>query len=136
MGRDVFDTTEVIPVGSDLSGNELIKSPPHKLTLNLDYAWQLKSGELKFVTSYVYTDEQWSSIFNRGNTQVPSFRRTDFRLTYRNNDRDLRVSAYIRNAFDEDIIESISRTSHYFNQQRTASLQPPRTVGIEIEYGF
>lgn len=136
MGRDVFDTTEPDPVGSDLSGNELIKSPPHKFTINGHYIWNLENAELGFVASFVYMDEQYSSIFNRGNTQVPSFERTDIRVNYRSNNHDLRVSLYARNVFDEEIIESISRSSHYFNQQRSASIQAPRTVGIEVNFGF
>ncbi|MBO6703926.1 MAG: TonB-dependent receptor [Pseudomonadales bacterium] len=136
MGFDVVDTTEFAPVASDLSGNELIKSPEHKFTLNLDYRWSMFEGEMIFVTSYVYTDEQYSSIFNRESTQVPDFERTDFRLTYRANDRDLRISAYVRNAFDEEIIESMTRSSWYFNQQLSASIQPPRTYGIEVQFGI
>jgi iron complex outermembrane receptor protein len=136
MGYDVFDMTEPVPVGSDLSGNDLIKAPPHKFTANGHYTWDMGGSELGMVVSWIYTDEQYSSIFNRENTTVPSTKRTDFRLTYRRYNMDLRVSAYIRNAFDEDIIESISRSSHYFNQQRTVSLQSGKSVGIEINYGF
>lgn len=136
MGLEVFDTTERIPTGSDLSGNELVKAPEYKLTINADYRWQLASGELRLVASYVYQDEQWSSIFNRDDTQVPSFERTDFRLTYRNNGDNLRVSAYVRNAFDEEIIENKNRSAYLFNQQQTASIQPPRTIGIEVDFSF
>jgi len=136
MGKEVFDTTEPVPVGSDLSGNELIKSPPHKFTVNGHYTWYVDNAELGFVTSYVFTDNQYSSIFNRANTEVPSFSRTDFRLNYNRLDSDLRISLYVRNAFDEDIIESIKRSSHFFNQQLKASIQPPRTVGVEVNFAF
>lgn len=136
MGFDVFDMTDPNPVGSDLSGNELIKAPPHKFTFNGHYIWDLGGSELGFVASYVFTDDQYSSVFNRNDTQAPSFNRVDFRLNYRRHDSDLRVSVYVRNAFDEEIIESIGRTSWYFNQTRSASIQPPRTYGIEINFGF
>ncbi|MBQ74718.1 MAG: hypothetical protein CMQ20_06800 [Gammaproteobacteria bacterium] len=136
MGREIRDTTEPVPVDSDLSGNELIKAPPHKYTINGHYTWDLGGSELGFVASYIYTDEQWSSVFNRANTEVPSFERVDFRLNYYSKARDLRVSAYVRNAFDEDIIEAFERTSWYFNQQQRASIQAPRTFGIEVNYGF
>jgi iron complex outermembrane receptor protein len=136
MGYEVFDMTEQNPVGSDLSGNYLIKSPPHKFTANGHYTWDLGGSELGLVVSWIYTDAQYSSIFNREDTQAPSFKRADMRLTYRRYDTDLRVSAYVRNMFDEDIIESIDRSSYYFNQQLTASVQPPKTIGIEINYGF
>ncbi len=136
MGVPVIDTTDPAPVPSDLSGNELIKSPEHKFTVNLDYRWEALGGEMIFVTSYVYTDEQFSTIFNNDNTMVPDSERTDFRLTYRANERDLRISAYVRNAFDEEIIESLERRSWYFNQQLTASIQAPRTYGIEVQFGI
>ena len=136
MGKEVFDTTEPLPVGSDLSGNELIKAPPHKFTINGHYTWYLSNAELGFVASHVFTDNQNSSIFNRANTEVPSFNRTDFRLNYNRLDNDVRVSLYVRNAFDEDIIESIRRSSHFFNQQRKASIQPPRTFGVEVNFAF
>ncbi len=136
MGIMVTDTTDPNPVPSDLHGNELIKSPPHKFTVNGHYTWNLDLGELGLVASYVFTDDQWSSIFNRDNTMVPSFERWDFRATYRNPSNDLRISAYVRNAFDEEISESIARSSYYFNQQLTVSPQPPRTYGIEVNYEF
>jgi iron complex outermembrane receptor protein len=136
MGQPVFDSTAQLPELTDLAGNELIQSPKHQFSLIADYSWQLASGELKFVTAYVYKDEQWSSIFNRADTQVDAYERTDFRLTYNANDHDLRVTAYVQNAFDEDIIESKTRSSFYYNNQLDASIQPPRIYGVEVNYGF
>ncbi len=136
MGQPVFDSTAAIPVLSDLAGNELIQSPEHQISLIGDYTWQLAEGDLSLVASWVYKSDQWSSIFNRGDTLVDSFDRTDFRLTYRSNEYNLRVTAYIRNAFDEDIIENKTRSSAYYNNQLTASIQPPRIGGIELQWGF
>ena len=136
MGSEVFDSTAQFPVLSDLAGNELIGAPKHQYSLIGDYTWNLSSGSLKLVASYFYRDEQWSSIFNREDTQVPSFERSDLRLTYRNNADSLRVSAYVRNVFDEDIYENITRDSFYENNQLSASVQPPRISGIEVNYSF
>ncbi|BFM17987.1 TonB-dependent receptor [Maricurvus nonylphenolicus] len=136
MGFDVEDETDPAYVANDLSGNDLIKSPPHKFTLMADYTWALSTGDLKLVTAYVYTDSQYSTIFNDKATEIDSSERTDVRLTYLNNQHDLRVSAYVTNVFDEEIIESLSRSSSYTNNQLTASIQPPRMFGVEINYGF
>ena len=136
MGIEVIDSTEQFPEPSDLAGNELILSPEHQFSLIGDYTWQFNSGALNFVASYIYTDEQWSSIFNRPDTQLDSSSRVDFRLNWFSNKRDLRVTGYIRNAFDEDISEYRERLSWYFNHQIRATYQPPRVIGIEVNYGF
>jgi iron complex outermembrane receptor protein len=136
MGYDVTDETEINPVASDLSGNELIKAPPHKFTFNGHYTWDITAGEIGFVATYIYTDDQWSDIFNREDTVAPAFERVDFRLTYRNPANTLRVSGYVRNAFDEEIFESKTRSGWYFNHQVSASIQPPRTYGVELNYEF
>ena len=136
MGQPVFDSTAAVRVSTTLAGNGLIQSPEHQLSFIADYTWRLATGDLKFVTSYVYKDEQWSSIFNRQDTRVDPHDRTDIRLSYIARDYDLRVTAYVQNIFDEDIIESKTRKSAYYNNQLDASIQPPRIYGIEINYGF
>ena len=136
MGQLIIDSTEEFPVPSDISGNELVQSPENQFSLVADYTWQMSPGDLKFVVSYVYKDNQFSSIFNREDTQVDSFDRTDFRLSYLSNAYDLRVTAYVRNAFDEEIIESQTRSSYYTNNQLSASIQPPRIIGLEVNFGF
>lgn len=136
MGFDVGDETDPSYVANDLSGNELIKSPPHKFTLMADYTWGLSSGDLKLVTSYVYTDSQYSTIFNDKATEVDSSERTDIRLTYFDNQHDLRISAFVTNVFDEELIESVERSSVAENNQLTVATQPPRMFGVELNYGF
>ncbi len=136
MGQEVFDSTEAIPEFSDLAGNELIQSPEHHFSLIGDYTWSLEPGDIKFVVSYAYKDKQWSSIFNREDTQVESFDRTDLRLNFLSSKYDLRVTAYVQNVFDEDIIESKTRSSAYTNNQISASIQPPRICGLQVNYGF
>ncbi|MFT5691439.1 MAG: iron complex outermembrane receptor protein [Oceanicoccus sp.] len=137
MGVPVIDTTDSMPEASLLKGNELLKAPPHKFTLNTQYTWYLNNNaSIGAVASYVYVDSQWSTIFNIDELEVPSTNRVDFRVTYRGPEDKLRVSAFVRNATDEDIIESISRSSPYFNNARSASTQPPRWSGIEVNYRF
>ena len=137
MGVPVVDTTAPLPVASLLEGNELLKAPPHKFTVNSQYTWYMDNdSSIAAVVSYIYVDQQWSTIFNTDELQVPSSNRVDLRLTYRGMDDKLRISAFMRNATDEDIYESISRTSAYFNNTRTASIQPPRVSGIEVNYQF
>jgi len=137
MGVAVVDTTDPMPVASMLEGNELLKTPPHKFTLNSQYTWYMGSdATIAAVVSYVYVDDQWSTIFNVDELEAPSSNRVDLRLSYRGPDNKLRVSAFIRNAIDEDVYESISRTGPYFNNTRSASIQPPRWSGIEVNYEF
>lgn len=136
MGQLIIDATGQFPLPQDISGNELVQSPEHQFSFIAGYTWQLPSGDLKLAGVYIYKSDQYSSIFNREDTQVDSFDRTDFRLSYLANELDLRVTAYVQNAFDEDIIESQTRSSYYYNNQLSASIQPPRIYGIEVNYGF
>ena len=136
MGQMIIDSTEALPLPQDVSGNSLVQSPEHQFSFVADYSWQLPTGDLILAGVYSYKDDQYSSIFNRASTQVDSYDRTDFRLTYRDNRHDLRVTAYVQNAFDEEIIETITRSSAYYNNQLSASIQPPRIYGVEVNYGF
>jgi iron complex outermembrane recepter protein len=148
-GSGAIDSTDICSVvtlagcapeemtGSQLSGNSLLLAPQNKFTANGVYTWYFNSGdEFSLAVSYVYQSEQFSEIFNRLDTQVPGWQNVDLRVNFRRPDSGLRITGYIRNALDEDIIESISRTGWYFNNTRNASLRPPRTVGVEVNIEF
>jgi iron complex outermembrane receptor protein len=122
--------------GSQLSGNRLLLAPENKFTANIMYDWYLSQGELTFALSYVNQSEAFSSIFNRPDTKIPAWETVDLRLTYRGADNGLRVSGYIRNATDEWVFESVSRSGWYFNNTRGGSLRPPRVVGLEVNCEF
>lgn len=137
MGMLVQDDTAANPIPSDLSGNELVKSPPHKVTLNGRYVWPLENGhEISLVATYNYLAEQQSTIFNADQIEIPSWNRVDLRLNYYLASPDMRVTAYVRNAGDEEIFDNLSRNEAALNNQVFGSLQAPRVWGLEVEINF
>lgn len=137
MGQNIIDTTDADTTPQDVSGNNLIKAPEHKFTMNGHYTWFMESGNtIAAALTYVYTADQDSNIFNTAMLRIPSFNRIDARLTYRRPEDGVRISAYVRNATDEDIIESMTRSSTYFNNARSASIQPGRWLGVEVNIDF
>lgn len=137
MGMQVQDDTAANPTPVDVTGNELVKSPHNKITLNGRYVWPLAKGnEVSFVATYNYLDEQEANIFNTPQIRISSWNRVDLRLSYEMAQPDLRISAYLRNATDEDIFDNLSRNEASLNNQMFGSLQAPRTWGLEFQFDF
>lgn len=128
--------------GNNIDGNEMVKAPKNKFSLNSVYTWYVGDGnELGLTLSYVHTGEQFSSIFNRSATQVPSWERMDARLSYFMPDSDVRIIGYVRNIADEQYMDHISMSvagmgSWVYGNQLVGGGLAYRTYGIQIDVNF
>jgi iron complex outermembrane recepter protein len=89
------------------AGNDLARSPDHKLTLNSIYTLPLFDGELSLIGTYAYTGKQYYEIFSIPFYEQDGYSRIDARVFYDSPDRRWSIVAGVRNATDENIINGI-----------------------------
>jgi iron complex outermembrane receptor protein len=120
----------------DVNGNDLLMSPPHKFTGNMNYTWFRDSGNVTLGTTMTFTDSMYYSIFNDKDRQADSWTKWDASLSWSNPDEDVRIKAWVRNAGDQDIIGGLSRTDAAHGNMRIAAPKPPRMYGVEVTVNF
>ena len=116
---------------SIVDGNSLVQAPEHTFTFNATYAWETEMGEWSLGATYIYKDEEFYTIFNDPDTTVPSSARIDFRGTWTDPDGSLRLNAYVRNAFDEEIYLGFNRADELHGNQVHGEILPDRRFGVE-----
>lgn len=119
-----------------VEGNELVMSPNHTFTVNAMYEWDRPSGLYALSATHAYVGDQYMDLFNSANTTIESSGRTDFRASWENNDGDIRLIAYMKNATDEDIIGDLGQTDWTHGNMRIGAPQLPRTYGLELHFQF
>ena len=84
--------------GQNLKGNKLPLSPEHKIALNGNYTFDLgRFGTLITSASYLWRDEQYSSIFSRDYNLAPSRSQVDLRVTYKEPNARYTIIGYVQN---------------------------------------
>ena len=135
-GQDPF--TGLPNRGQDLKGNQLPLSPKNKIAINGNYTFDLgKYGTLIGSVSYLWRDQQYSSIFNRYYNSTPSRDQVDMRLTYKDPNSRYTVIAYAANITNNTNYETLSGTRYSNNTiYNTYVLSDPRTYGIQFQARF
>jgi iron complex outermembrane receptor protein len=151
---DVF--TGNVQRGQDLSGNNLPNAPKNKVALNVNYTWELPSGNLTGGATYVWRDQQYGSLFNRSYYLAPSWSQVDLRLVYTDTAKKYTIIGFVKNVGDTFGYEAgttasrragfvpayalgkagIGATPVLQGISSTYTLTPPRTYGIELQYRF
>jgi iron complex outermembrane receptor protein len=148
--------------GQDLHDQNLPNAPKNKISVNVNYTWELPGGSLTPSVSYVWRDSQYGSIFNRTFYKSPSYDQWDARATWKSEDKKYSIIAFIRNIGDTVGYEGgaavvtrragvvpahvagitppggTAATSVPIVQGIASSytITPPRTFGIELQYRF
>jgi iron complex outermembrane recepter protein len=147
--------------GQNLSGQSLPNVPQNKVSLNVNYAWELPGGTLSPSLSYVWRSSQYGSIFDRAYYQSPSYDQWDARVTWKSEDKKYSIIGFVRNITNSVGYEggaAAQRNAGYVPAHvlgtipagGTAStyipvlegitsgytITPPRTYGIELQYRF
>jgi iron complex outermembrane recepter protein len=128
----------------DLAGNELPFATPHRFTLNANYTWDFDAGSLTPSASMIYKSETYYSVFNRFYNLGKESTQFDARLVWRDADDKYTIIGFVRNIGNATVIEGASgsilggtntATIPLF-LNRSWSLNPPRTYGVELQYRF
>ncbi len=83
--------------GQDLHGYNLPNAPKNKISVNVNYTWELPHGSLTPSVSYVWRDKQYGSIFNRPYYEAPSYDQWDLRATWKSEDKKYSIVGFVRN---------------------------------------
>ena len=115
----------------DQSGQDLIRAPENKFSINAHYLMPLASGaELGLNLSWRYTDDQ------RGELEPwsiqPAFDLFDARLSWTRNDGALELAVWGRNLADEEYISHV----YAIASSVVAVFGDPRMYGATLSYRF
>lgn len=120
----------------DLSGNDLLRSPPVKANLAAEYDIGLNSaGTLTLRGEYAYTDSMYHTVFNNDFAKQDDYSLWNARLIWNPAPGSLdgvSVIAFVENAGDEDFV-----MIHAPNATTGGTLTqygPPRTWGLQVRY--
>lgn len=115
----------------DFTTVEFANVPEINGNLTLAYNLQLAEGNMEFMSSTTYTDEQFSSDDNK--VSIDSYTVTDISGAYIFPNQKLKLAAYIKNATDEEYSYFATPVGPY---KVNWSLGLPRTYGVEMSYSF
>ncbi len=126
----------------DLEGNQLPFATPHRFTANVNYTWDFDAGSLTPSVSMVYKSETYYSVFNRYYNLGKAGTQFDARVVWRDAQDRYSIIGYVRNISNQTIIEGAgasilagtSGPTRFLN--RSWSVNPPRTYGVELQYRF
>jgi len=148
--------------GQNLRDQNLPNAPKNKISVNVNYTWELPGGSLTPSVSYVWRDKQYGSIFNRSYYQAPSYDQWDARATWKSEDKRYSIIGFIRNIGNSVGYEGggaagrragtvplyVTGATPGPGQTATTpvpilqgistgyTITPPRTYGIELQYRF
>src|SRR5215217_1201654 len=125
-----------------LKGQQLPQTPENKVAFNASYNIDFSAGTLTLSGTYIWRDDTYQGVFNRGYTLAPAYDRVDLRAVWTAADDRYRVIAFVRNVFDEEgfdtasgrLLASPPATPDTYGV--TYGLTPPRTVGLQLQYRF
>lgn len=112
-------------------GDELIKTPDHKLYFGVNYYASLTDNVSATArATYAYTGSHYPQLPNLDTELIPSQDTIDASLTFEQNDGQWSLEVWGKNLTDEVILNSITtvQSSTY------GFLDPPRTYGVTIRY--
>jgi iron complex outermembrane receptor protein len=126
-----------------VQGNQLIDSPPNKISLNANYTIHFQQGALTFSATDAWTDYHYSAIFNSSLYYTPSYNNLDLRLIWTDVKDRFTIIAYGRNvlnAVQYDYIypgTSVPVTpTGAPNIQITHALNAPAVFGVQFQVRF
>jgi iron complex outermembrane receptor protein len=127
-----------------VKGDQLIDSPPNKISLNANYTFHFSQGSLTFSATDTWTDYHYSAIFNSSDYYSPGYNNLDLRMLWNDAKDRYTIIVYGRNvlnAVQYDYIypgTSVSALQGVagLGPQVTHSLNAPVTYGVQLQVRF
>jgi outer membrane receptor protein involved in Fe transport len=137
--RSSFSSSDPARGGAffQIQGNSLPNAPKRTLKLAAEYtlatggAWTVRPRVDFYSQSGFFSRE-----FNTGADRVGSWKQLDASLQLANDDLDLAVAVFVKNALDEDSITFLETNSNLVGSFRSAFLLDPRIFGVSLRKGF
>ena len=131
LDSEFTDTNVPGSVFEGQTGNDLIRAPRNKYSVNAEYALPLNGGgQLTANLSYRYTDQQ------RGELEPyaiqPAFDLFDARLAWNSPDDTLEIAVWVKNLLDEEYV------SHLYTiaGEVVAVFGDPQMYGVSLTYRY
>jgi len=125
------------PLVRNVKGNRLNRSPKNKFAVGAYFVQPLESGTLVASATYASIDRQFITIFNDEIESIPSYNKTDVRLSWKDNDDKYEISIYGKNLTDEvSYANGYSIRTQQEGNRATGRSIAPRTFGAELVYRF
>ncbi|HEX5006746.1 MAG TPA: TonB-dependent receptor [Hyphomonadaceae bacterium] len=122
-----------------VEGNQLGQSPKHKASLQASYQIDFEDGSYLLPTiSYSWRDIFYDSFFNNPVEKSPSYDNLDARLNWYSSSGEIGITAWVRNALDEEQTTSITGTLRAADSilYSNPSFAPPRMFGVDLKLRF
>jgi len=120
----------------DLSGNDLNQSPHYSFNLAAQYTVPVSGGEVSLRGEASFIGNQYFSPFNVVELSQPAYETFNAFLSYRNFDRGLSLSAFVRNISNQDVVSGGLVGSGLVGSPVVGTLLPPRTYGVVLGIDF
>jgi iron complex outermembrane receptor protein len=128
--------------GDDADLWHLPNAPKNSATATLDWkVAELGIGALNFTVDTSYRDESSTGARERPGDGVPSYTLTDFRLSLEGEDwigqdTTMRITAWVRNAFDEEYYSDTFGSFAGLHAQKVSTYGAPRTYGVDVSFKY
>ena len=115
-----------------VKGNQLIDSPPNKITVNANYTFHFAPGSLTFSATDSWTDYHYSAIFNGPQYRTPGYNNLDLRMLWNDAKNRYTVIVYGRNVLNATQYDYIYPGTSV-PIQVTHALNAPVTFGVQLQ---
>ena len=120
-----------------LQGNRLPNAPTRTLKLAAEYTAEFGGGwTLRPRVDFYTQNGFFAREFNTGADRVGTWKQLDASLQVANDDLDLAVAVFVKNALDKDSITGLEVNSDLVGSFRSAFLLDPRIFGVSLRKGF
>ena len=133
IGQNIFNLDAYV---RDVQGNALKRIPKHKGTVFGSYEVPTTMGMLAFSATYSYTGEYSSSAFKRAADLVPSRKRIDLSIGWKDDADRWAARFFVDNVTDERVYRGIGIGTEFSNYRTTGERLYPRYWGVDVTRRF
>ncbi len=121
----------------DFSGNDLTRAPRYTFNVAAQYDFDIgRWGVLSPRAQFYASDDVYFRSANDPSDKQDNYTKTDLRLSWRSQDGDFWVDAFVDNLGDVDVIQSQIVGSSLIGWPLTTALDEPRTYGVRLGCRF
>jgi iron complex outermembrane receptor protein len=122
---------------ADVSGHELPNAPRFTVSLGTQYTFHLPAAwDLTGRVDWYWQDQSYARVYNTEYDQLRAWTNTNFSLWAEKADWDLKIEAYVKNAFDKTPITGSFLNSDDTGLTTNIFTLDPRLVGVSITKRF
>jgi len=126
--------SEGIPV--NLKGNDLPNAPHWTVSLGAQYTWTYGPWDATLRGDYYHQTKTFARIYNSEPDRIKAWNNLNLTLTINNEDLNLEVAGFVKNATDETSVTDFYLTDDSSGLFRNVFYTEPRTYGVSVTKRF